>query len=66
MSYNDFVNEVKNILADKYGYSADKSAKVLKDADSVKVLRTNYNAYNDKKYAGSNPLATASCIDMMN
>lgn len=64
MSYNEFRSAVAKEL-EKYGYTKSEIAKYIAKPKTDKVMRLNYKEYSEKKTAGSEPTATASCLDMM-
>ena len=64
MSFNEYKSEVSKRLLN-YGYTTDEIKKFVSRPKIDKVLRTNYERYTEKHMAGCEPIATASCLDMM-
>lgn len=64
MSFNEYKSAVAKELLD-YAYTKEEIDKFLSKSKIAKVLRENYEEYSEQGTAGTEPIATASCLDMM-
>ena len=64
MSFNEYKSAVAKELLD-YAYTKEEIDKFLSKSNIEKVLRENYAEYSEQGTAGCEPIATASCLDMM-
>ena len=64
MSFSEYKNEVAKELLD-YSYTKEEIEKFLNKPKIEKVMRDNYEEYSEQGTAGTEPIATASCLDMM-
>ena len=64
MSFNEYKSAVAKELLD-YAYTKEEIDKFLSKPKITKVLRDNYEEYSEQGTAGCEPIATASCLDMM-
>lgn len=65
MSFVEYRNQVIKELSTTYGYTKEQVDKFLSKKNIDDTLRTNYARYSEQKFAGCEPKATASCLDMM-
>ena len=64
MSFNEYKSAVAKELLD-YAYTKEEIDKFLNKPKIDKVLRENYEEFSEQGTAGCEPVATASCLDMM-
>ena len=64
MSFNDYKSEVAKELLD-YGYTKEEIDEFLSKPKIDKVVRDTYEEFSEQGTAGCEPIAMASCLDMM-
>ena len=65
MTYEEFVNEIKKIFRDDYGYPKAQMNEYFSRSEVDELLRRHYAGYTEDNIAGYSPAATASCLDML-
>ena len=64
MSFNEYKSAVAKELLN-YAYTKAEIDKFLVKPKIDKVMRDNYREFSEQGTAGTEPVATASCLDMM-
>lgn len=64
MSFNEYKSAVAKELLD-YGYTKAQIDKFLAKSDIDAIVRDTYEEYSEDGTAGTEPSATASCLDML-
>ena len=64
MSFNEYRSAVAKELLD-YGYTKIEIEKYISKSDIDDIIRKRYTEYSEGGTAGCEPIAMASCLDMM-
>lgn len=64
MSFNEYKSAVAKELLD-YAYTKEEIDKFLTKPKINKAMRDNYREFSERGTAGTEPIAMASCLDMM-